>query len=330
MRKSLVVILVFVSFQVFAQGKLLVQGGGGKLFLTHTVAAKENWYSIGRIYNISPRDMAPFNGLTIQSPLSIGMVLKVPLTDVNFSQDNKKNDDEAFVPLLHTIKEKEGLFHVSQLYNKVPVANIRGWNNLSSDNVSNGTDVIIGYLKVKKQLSPLAGANVTVPAPKEEVKVVEKPAVKEPVKEEPKSVVKAEAKTPVDDLKNIPVKKEEPKVITPVKEEVSVKTKPGGYFSDEYNAQTQNGKKTQSNNGNAATFKSTSGWADAKYYVLMNNVTPGTIVKVSSQGKYVYAKVLGAMPEIKQNDGLLVRISNAAAKELNVGDKFTADVSWDK
>jgi len=82
-------------------------------------------------------------------------------------------------------------------------------------------------------------------------------------------------------------------------------------------------------NGMAATFKSTSGWQDKKYYVLVNNIEPGTIVKIAANNKVVYAKVLGSLPEMKENNGLLLRMSNAAASYLGIIDpKFTVDISY--
>ena len=83
--------------------------------------------------------------------------------------------------------------------------------------------------------------------------------------------------------------------------------------------------------GQAGIFKSTSGWQDGKYYVLINNVPVGTIVKVTDQGtgKSVYAKVLGQLPEMKESVGLMLRLSNAAAAELGNGDgRFSAGVSY--
>src|SRR6202035_5314300 len=86
----------------------------------------------------------------------------------------------------------------------------------------------------------------------------------------------------------------------------------GGYFSAEYN---EAGKTI---NGQAGTFKSSSGWEDGKYYALMNNVQVGTIVKITDQGtgKSVFAKVLGQLPDMRESAGLMVRLSNAAAAEL--------------
>ena len=60
---------------------------------------------------------------------------------------------------------------------------------------------------------------------------------------------------------------------------------------------------------------------DKKYYILINNIPEGTVVKIESNQKVVYAKVLGALPNIKEDDGLLLRISNAAAAVLGMADK---------
>jgi len=60
---------------------------------------------------------------------------------------------------------------------------------------------------------------------------------------------------------------------------------------------------------------------------------PGTILKVknNANGKIVYAKVLDAIPDIKQNSGLAIVISNAAAEELGAGEnKFDCVVSYAK
>ncbi|MEI2711637.1 MAG: hypothetical protein V9E96_21885 [Chitinophagaceae bacterium] len=40
--------------------------------------------------------------------------------------------------------------------------------------------------------------------------------------------------------------------------------------------------------GDCATFKTTSGWSDRKYYVLVNNITPGTIVRITARKQQKY------------------------------------------
>ena len=85
--------------------------------------------------------------------------------------------------------------------------------------------------------------------------------------------------------------------------------------------------------GSAGVFKSTSGWADNKYYCLQSGALPGTIVKITNtgNGKFVFAKVLDNIPDIKQNEGLLIVISNAAADALGATEaNFTCSVNYAK
>ena len=113
-------------------------------------------------------------------------------------------------------------------------------------------------------------------------------------------------------------------VATPVVVAAST-PKDGGYFKTQYG---ENGK---NRTGFSGIFKSTSGWNDGKYYALMNNVTVGTIVKVNypSTNKYIYAKVLGELPDMKESAGLSLRISDAAAKELGaVNNKFNVEIKY--
>jgi hypothetical protein len=64
----------------------------------------------------------------------------------------------------------------------------------------------------------------------------------------------------------------------------------------------------------------------------MDNVEPGTIIRVinPTNNKAIYAKVLGEMSGIRQNQGYDVRISNAAATALSVSDadKFIVKVNY--
>ena len=83
----------------------------------------------------------------------------------------------------------------------------------------------------------------------------------------------------------------------------------------------------------AGVFKSTSGWTDNKYYCLQSNTTPGTIIKITNpaNGKFVFAKVLDNVPDIKQNEGLLIVISNAAADALGATEaNFSCSLSYAK
>ncbi len=344
--------MAFLPLMAAAQQKpLLIEGIAPHFYLTHTVAAKENYYSIGRLYNISPREIAPFNKLELEKGLSLNQVVKIPLTEVNFSQDAVLAPDEVLVPLYHVVKEKEGLYRIGTQYNKLPVETLKQWNQIRGEGVANGTRLIVGYLKVKKELSAFSGMAKTVtpvtPAPSkpdvgnETLPVVKNPEKKPaelpaPKKEEPVPVKKEEPVVARKETVAPPpapvVKKEEPAPAPrrePVRETVKTKT-PGGYFKSLYSDQERGGETTQET-GAALAFKSTSGWDDGKYYCLHNQAAPGTILKITAAGtgRTVYAKVLDVMPDIRQNNGLLLRLSNAAAAELGVEEgRFDCSVSY--
>lgn len=352
MRVKFFLLLLVVSQAVNSQTGLIIQGSSPDLHLVHTVVAKENWYSIGRIYNISPKELAPYNKATIEKPLAIGQLLRIPLNATNFSQNGTKQADESFIPLYHIVQEKEGMYRVSVTYNKVSADNLKKWNSLGTDQLKNGMKLVVGYLKVKEGQSPFAsgGSNkITIGSGTTETA---REAAKEPVKELAQAEKKAAPVTtppagtppvsapPVNQPATQPVK-EVPKEIAkedpaPVREDPAMKPEvinpaaapanhKGGFFKKQY---AESGKTTT---GNAGTFKSTSGWNDGKYYALMNNVPIGTIVKVSfsSTNKSVFAKVLGQLPEMKESTGLAVRLSDAAASELGVTmGKFYVDVKY--
>src|ERR1700749_3983825 len=164
--KGLLLISFFYEKPARSQsGELLVQGETGKLYLEHTVVAKENWYSVGRLYNINPKELAPFNHLTLGQPLIIGQTLQIPLTAVNFSQNGLKAAGETLVPVIHITQEKEWMYRISVNHNKVPIPNIEKWNNVTPDQIHPGMHLIIGYLKVKTALSALATSAPESPAP---------------------------------------------------------------------------------------------------------------------------------------------------------------------
>lgn len=340
----ILVLFFFIPYVSFAQNKpLVVEGATPNLYLTHTVAPKENYYSIGRLYNISPKEIAPFNKLELEKGLSLGQVIRIPVSN-NLVQDGVAAPDEALVPLYHVVKEKEGLYRISTTYNKLPIETIKKWNKITGDAVNNGTRLIVGYLRVKKDLSALAAfapqVSVAVRSPEEKtsakpapVKAEEKKPEVKAVKEQPEPVAKKEDNPVI--VEPEPVKKEPVTVKAvdkPVIESRKSKNFNGGYFKNVFAEQTK-GTAMGNENGIAAVFKSTSGWDDGKYYCLHNQASPGTIIKITSPstGKSVYAKVLDVMPDIKQNDGVLIRISNAAAAELGQDSgTFDCTVSFSK
>lgn len=327
--KYLFFIVLLFPVLASAQNKsLMVEGISPNLFVSHKVAPKENYYSIGRIYNISPREIAPFNKLELESGLSLGQNLKIPLSASNFFQSGIAESDEIFVPVFYTLKDKEGLFRVALNHNDLSLETLKKWNNIKGDAVSKGTKLIVGYLKVKKELSELAKyGSLSSISNTAEIKTETKPVVVE------KTVV-ATVATPTPIVKA--VEKEKPAVVPVVKAEVKpvvvgTKNDVGGFFKSLFEAQNKNAELI-SEEGVAGIFKSTSGWEDGKFYCLHNTATVGTIIKITNpvNGKFVFAKVLDLMPEMVQNNDLIIRLSNAAGAILGIENNFNCVLSYSK
>lgn len=311
-------LLMIISGYLFAQPSLQVQGTTPALYLVHKVQAKETWYAIGRTYNLSPKDIAPFNNTDLNKGLTIGDALKIPLVPGNFSQDGSKGSDEVLVPVYHRVSDGEWMYRISTNHNKVPVDQLEKWNKITSSQVKAGLNLIVGYLKVKKEQSALVSSSVSDIAASPKAPI-------EPPKEVKPIVSPVDPKQPVTKPEPAPPLK---KVELPATENAANPTSldyKGGYFKPQFES---NGKSAR---GAATIFRSTSGWKDGKYYALMDNVPVGTIVLVTNtlSNKFVYAKVLGNLSDIRENAGLTIRISNAAATELGVGEtKFTADIKF--
>ena len=331
--KSLLLILIasFFSTNVVGQStEFVIKKTGPDYYLEHKVQPKENWFSVGRVYLISPRIISTFNNLSMDKGLSIGQLIRIPLTADNFNQ----SDNAAFTgpAIVHTVAQGEGLLRLANVY-KVTMEQLRKWNRLSTDQLKVNSNLIIGFLQTPDagDIQPAAsaakvsqGANPVAPQSNtrksdESAKTV----VPAPIQTQQTTTV-AQPK-PVQ-----PATKQTPAAVN---QTANVGANAGiGYFASLFTTQSKEGKQQKMETPAYGVFKSTSGWQDGKYYVLMNSVVPGTVVQITSKntGKQLYAKVLGAVPPGKESEGLLLRISNAAASALGVpnGESGVFELVW--
>lgn len=310
--------VLFIGFSMLAQtGEIVAQGIAPKNFLSHTVAAKEGLFSIGRLYNVAPKELAAYNNLTIDKALTIGQKLNIPLSKTNYSVDKVKEvADEIHVPVYTYVKEHEGLYRIA-VNNGLTLARLKEMNGLVKDEVFTGKKLMVGYLLLKK--TPEAVAHFGT----QQGRLPEEEMANENFKKDPPALpIEKDIPQPTP-----PVKKQDPAVegvqVTPGLEE--------GFFKNEYLKMRGYGREQKSTSGTSAVFKTISGWQDAKYYALMDGVEPGNIIQVThtASGKTIYAKVLGEMQEMKANHGLAIRISNAAASALGAtGEQFNVTVKY--
>ena len=312
---------VFLYNPASAQtGDLLIKNGPKGFFLEHATAAKENYFSIGRLYHVHPRFIASFNSLDMNKGLSLGQQILIPLTDSNFNQQVNKG-----APVYYVAGEKENLSKISSA-NKVRVEKLKFWNNLSEDNIVAGKKLIVGFL-VSGELAVQKEITIKTGTPVVAVQVNNKPVTQ---------VVKEQNEPKKEEEKSNPIVKEEIKatepVFTKVKEEVKTTVNEEGFFKSHFNRQIVVYPISKEVTVTSGIFKTTSGWQDKKYFVLMDKVEPGMIVKVTNPSNFriIYAKVLYSMEGTRQNQGLDIRMSNAAADALGIADteKFIVKVKY--
>jgi LysM repeat protein len=186
--KTLVLLtsLLTASTSLFAKNRLIdsvgVENLDGKKVILHKLDPKDNYYAIGRRYNVKPSDIIKFNN---NAPLKVGGIIKVP-TDRSFVETmkpvTKKQADTT--PALHTpattqqqpvqqptqsatntsgatqtykVSAGETLYSIAKRFNST-VEDITKLNNLTSTTVSPGQ-----VLQVKSGTADAPAPVVTTP-----------------------------------------------------------------------------------------------------------------------------------------------------------------------
>ena len=96
--------IITSNFLFAQQNDLEIKGTGTVIYIEHTVVPKESFYSVGRMYNVSPKELAAYNHIKLEVGLKVGEILKVPLSKINFTQTGVKAKTEVNVPVYHTVE----------------------------------------------------------------------------------------------------------------------------------------------------------------------------------------------------------------------------------
>lgn len=124
-----------------------------KTYLVYKIGAKQSLYSILKRYNLSLTEFKQVNP-EINIPVSTGELVFIPLhyldestnTLGNVSKPIEKALEQSAEPTknngIHIVSAKQSLLTVANLY-KVTMAEIRKWNNLSTDVLKEGQRLII-------------------------------------------------------------------------------------------------------------------------------------------------------------------------------------------
>lgn len=310
--------------------------------IVHTIKQGETLSALAKKYNTTVGDIMRLNGMNSKSQLQIGQGVKIPTTSKTTTVIVEAPKPEPAKPqpviakqpetsttiadVTYQVLKGQSLYGIARQF-KTTEAQIIAWNNLPNEKIKAGQVIIVGKETLEKSTIPVQ-PRLEVAKPVEDKPVVVTKPTQQPTKNEELTVLNAGS------AKVTPV--ETKPTITPTKEIIKVEAAPipastkyvvsEGFFAGYFNHKDKN---LTTAAGDAAIFKTTSGWTDKKYYVLMNDVNQGDIVRLTANNKTICAKVLGPLPDIKEDTGLLLRLSNAAAAQLGVEDtKFNVTVNY--
>jgi LysM repeat protein len=288
----------------------------GEKFLLHKVVPKETWTSIARKYDLEMEDVMKANQGVID--LKIGQIINIPVKQnnkpgpsENQSKTNGLQGNSSAV--FHTVKQGETLFSISKTY-QVTADEIRKWNGIEGNHLKSGQPIIVGY--------------ASAPAPQEWQRKTENTAVVKMEKKQPSAAEKNMASVPETKSAD-PANKPEKPLLASIEK--------GGMPLPE---PVITSREISKSGGKILSQVSESGicaWIpdgdenSSRYYALHRTAPVGTIIKVTNKmnGKSVFVKVLGSLPDSGENEKIIIKISNMAAQRLSALDQhFQVDLSY--
>lgn len=284
---------------------------------THVVYPGQTLFFISKMYGLSIDEIRRLNP-QIQDDL---IIRPDDILNVAAQKAVKPSAEVGFETYI--VQSKETLYSISKKFN-VAVDELIQMNNLQSPSINVGQVLKVKKINLNKEaIFTPEKIEKKVEAPKSEsVKTEVKTA---PVESEVKNMpIKPEAKTTTQVSQ--PVKNgnevSKPNVAHPIEKSDSQLLK---LLFDSYEV---GGNTLKKEKGIANFLDQNSG---NSYLALVNGVPEGEVIRVRNlmNNKVVYLKVLGAIPPKDAEKNVGLKISKAAAVELNViEERFLAEWSW--
>ncbi len=287
LKTTLSIILIFLSISTFAlsyRDSIGIENLLGKKVIIYKLEPKDNYYSIGRKYGISPKIIMDFNK---NMALNIGTIIRIP-TQINFEDSapvaNVLNTYNA-PSIIHTVAKKETLYSISAMYG-MKMEDLKKLNKLTTNALSIGKILNVINYKAAEQNTQVV---------KDTTKEIPKQTPEEPKKDTPKvypviTEKKREDTTATNPVKEIPRNKYG---ITELEE------KGTAVWIDDKNLDA------------------------TKSYALHRTAPVGTIVKITNpmSGRSVFAKVVGRYTENETTKDVIIVVTRATAEAIGVIDK---------
>lgn len=209
-KQTLLIAFLFalqLSSEASSLDSLGLKKENNKTFLLFKVGPKQSLFSILKRYNLSLSEFKSANA-DVQIPVKTGEIVYIPLHYLEESNPAPKVMEEKAPESpkeaeIHIVAPKQGLLSVANMH-KVTMAELRKWNNLTSDRLQEGQRLIVSdptgstssIAVDKSNLLPAKTATPAVPAPTETVVA--------PAKEKGPEDIKKKIETGIAELIDVP------------------------------------------------------------------------------------------------------------------------------
>ena len=303
----------------FSYGQVIPSSGKwieGKRYIPYKIKAKDTWTNLALRFESTVKDLQNINKGV--ADLKIGQVIYLPTKPektgdvINIPDKGEKQSVKKETLVYHTVKKQETLYHISKVYHQ-SIDNIMKWNNLTSNNISIGAQLIVSKNgKVPEGVSLKTQGEVNDNTSKVPV---ENEVKKAPANETPKTDVVTHA---------------EQEKIHKAETVNNADVKAIDSLGPSYNKETSSAIDKITETG-VATWFNDQELNQNKFYALHRIAPIGTIIKVTNRmnNNSVFVKVVGVLPGTGDNDNVIIKITSAAAQRIGAIDqKFTAELSY--
>lgn len=158
--KNVFIVIVFVfsytilfaqssANTIFRQGdKIKVEFNSETNFhYSHKLQKGQSLYALSKVFKVSLSTLLQYNNLNDVTNLKIGQIIRVPINDdFLFKGTNLDGIVKGhYIPVFYTTKPKDNLYRISRVYFNQPTGNLIDRNNLHSQNLALGQDILIGW-----------------------------------------------------------------------------------------------------------------------------------------------------------------------------------------
>ena len=214
---KLTLILAFIlglstSLQAITLDSLGLKKENNKTFLLFKVGPKQSLFSILKRYNLSLTEFKAANS-EVEIPVKTGEIVYIPLHYLEESNPAPKLAEEKVADApktdapkdaeIHIVASKQGLLSVANMH-KVTMAELRKWNNLTSDRLQEGQRLIVSDPSVSKSTISVDKTNLLPAKASTTAPAAEPAAPAAPAKEKGPEDIKKKIETGIAELIDVP------------------------------------------------------------------------------------------------------------------------------